>query len=263
MLPVLPFFKARLSDLHVAAVFLTRLPLPHLPQTPPPLARVLWAFPLVGAGLGVLGGGLLLGLSLAGVPPLVAAFLTLAALVLLTGGLHEDGLADVADGFGGGRGDKARTLEILRDSRIGSYGVVALVLALGLKAAALSAFADPWQGAAALSAALVLGRAVVPPLLLGSRPARQDGLGASAGRPSPAAVAFAVGGAVAVAAVILLSPLGLGGSVVAAAVAALAVIALAHRPIAGHTGEVRGAAILGAETAVLVGLSTLAGAGLW
>ncbi|WP_142849428.1 adenosylcobinamide-GDP ribazoletransferase [Telmatospirillum sp. J64-1] len=234
-----------LADLHLAATFLTRLRLPPLAALPPGgLAGSMWAFPLVGAVVGGIGALVLWAAGLV-LPPLVAALLALAVMALLTGALHEDGLADMADGFGGGR-DKARKLEIMRDSRIGSYGVLALVLLVGLKAAALSP-ALPL----ALVAAAALSRAVMPAVLHLLPPARDDGLGAGAGTPSAATVwiALALG-----AAVVLLCLPGWTGfaALCAAALAALAVTRLARRQIGGHTGDVLGALQQITETAVLI-----------
>ena len=84
--------------------------------------------------------------------PALTAGWALAALVLLTGGFHEDGLADTADGFGGGR-TRERKLEIMRDSRIGSYGALALVLSVGIRAAALATMARIGASAAELGEA--------------------------------------------------------------------------------------------------------------
>src|SRR5437763_523525 len=97
-----------------------------------------WALPLIGLIVGAIAALVLLGAAWIGMTPAVAAGLALAAAVLVTGGLHEDGLADTADGLGGGK-DRDHKLAIMRDSRIGSYGVLALMLTLGLRWSALTA----------------------------------------------------------------------------------------------------------------------------
>ncbi|MEK9662411.1 MAG: adenosylcobinamide-GDP ribazoletransferase, partial [Alphaproteobacteria bacterium] len=155
----------------VAAGFLTRLPLPALPADPPlppdALARAMSCFPLVGAAIGTAGGLVLLLAGWLGIPVSVAVLMAHAAIVWLTGALHEDGLADVADGFGGGA-DRDAKLAIMRDSRIGSYGVLALVAGFALKAAALIAIAQAagaWVAIAALVAAAAWSRAVFAPLM--------------------------------------------------------------------------------------------------
>ena len=239
-----------LRDLRVAACFLTRLPVRWPPDAPADaLARSMRLFPLAGAGIG-LAAGLAWALALClGAPALVAALLALAAQALLTGALHEDGLADVADGFGAGR-DRERTLEIMRDSRIGSYGTLALVLSVGLRAAALAATLSPWAGIAALAAAGAVSRATAPALLAWLPPARPDGLGAGAGRPPAEAVFTALGLALCFALLLL----GLWHGLAALALATLAAWALAglaRRRIGGQTGDVLGAAQQLAEAAVL------------
>ncbi|WP_338320010.1 adenosylcobinamide-GDP ribazoletransferase, partial [Bradyrhizobium ottawaense] len=110
------------------------------------------------------------------------------------GALHEDGLADTADGLGGGR-TRERKLEIMRDSRIGTYGVCALILSFGLRWSALAAIADPLLVAFALCAAHAAARAGVPAFMSLVPPARPDGLSASAGSPPgrSVAIAFALG----------------------------------------------------------------------
>src|SRR5450830_590745 len=131
-----------IAQLHLALVFMTRLPLPEVGD-------------LVGgiAGLVYVLAHLLL-------PPTIAALLALAAGILVTGCLHEDGLADVADGFGGGK-EIHQKLEIMRDSRIGSYGVVAVGLSLLLRASAIASVPGTWRVACVLIAAHALSRAVI------------------------------------------------------------------------------------------------------
>jgi adenosylcobinamide-GDP ribazoletransferase len=206
-------------------------------------------FPLVGAAVGVAAGTVLLFAHALGLPPLVAAFLALAALVLLTGALHEDGLGDVADGFGGGRttGDKLR---IMRDSRVGTYGVIAVVFSLGLRVAAVAAL-PAVLGAVAIIAAAALSRAMLPAILRWLPPARPAGMGAEAGRPRVQAVVAAaiIGGLVAL---ITLGPVIALAAATLAAVGAAAVALLAWRQIGGHTGDVCGAAQQAAEVAALL-----------
>lgn len=250
-----PMIRRLAADLHLAAVFLTRAPLPRLPADPPPqagaLAGSMWAFPLVGAVIGLAMALVLLAASALGLGPWVGAVLAIGAGLWLTGGLHEDGLADIADGFGGGS-DRERKLEILRDSRIGSYGVLALIIALGLKVAAL-AEADALTAAGALVAAGALGRAAPPLAMLLAGPARTDGLGATAGKGQPAAAGVAWALAIGLALV-----LGGRDGFLACGVALLAtfaVVGLARRHIGGYTGDVLGATVLVAEALVLVVLT--------
>ena len=126
------FLRRRVDEARLAFMLLTRLPMGQMAEAPP-LAASVWAYSVVGAMVGALAGLVFSFAAWAGLPPVTAGLLAIGAGVLLTGAMHEDGLADLADGFGGGH-TRERKLEIMRDSRIGSYGVVALVLALGLRA---------------------------------------------------------------------------------------------------------------------------------
>jgi adenosylcobinamide-GDP ribazoletransferase len=149
----------------VALQFLTRVPVPRWVGFEPAwLQACLRHFPLVGAAVGASAAAVLWA-ALALWPPTVAAALSVLATVWLTGAFHEDGLADTCDGLGGAV-SRARALEIMKDSRIGSYGAVGLVLALVLKVGTVAALAD--SGAAAAAAALVWGHAAsrAAPVLL-------------------------------------------------------------------------------------------------
>ena len=160
--------------------------------------------------------------------------LAIAALACATGALHEDGLADFADGLGGA--SRARRLEIMRDPRVGSFGVIALVLALLARAGALAALAGPAEVGVALIAAAALSRALLPPAMLALPQARGDGLAVQAGRPHPARVAAAL--AIALLIALLLLPAAV--AVTASAVAALAgaMVAMARVPPLGrHHGR--------------------------
>jgi adenosylcobinamide-GDP ribazoletransferase len=190
-------------------------------------------------------------------PALPAAAFAVAASVALSGALHLDGLADVADGFGGGRTREAK-LAIMRDSRIGVYGGSAVALALITRVALVAALAEA-DGAAAVfgliaAAALARPLALLPTLLL--RPARSDGLGQAA---RPRAGAVAAGCCLGAAAAALGCGVAAGAAAaILAAAAALAVAALARRQIGGYTGDVCGAT---AEVAELAALAALAAAG--
>ena len=150
-----------LDDLITAVAFLTRLPMPHpMGAKPKNFVRAHRMFPLVGAAIGGAVGLFCLGLRMIGVPDLAAAALALGAGALLTGALHEDGLADVADGFGGGR-DVAAKLEIMRDSRLGTYGALILMVSFVTKLSALAALPDA-AVAQSLVATHALARGVLP-----------------------------------------------------------------------------------------------------
>jgi adenosylcobinamide-GDP ribazoletransferase len=236
------------ADLLVAGALLTRLPLPHAPSAAfARQARAGWTYPLIGAGLAALA-ALVWGVAgWLGWPPLVQAGLTLAALTAMTGALHEDGLADSADGLWGGT-DPARRLEIMKDSHIGSYGVLALVFITGLRWLSLAA-AGPW----ALLASASLSRAVLPALLHALPLARTTGLARSVGAPPPrtAILALTLGTALAWAATgFWLAVLALATCL---SVAAL-IGTLARRKIGGVTGDICGATQQLTELAVLLAL---------
>lgn len=243
--------------LRAVAMFYTRLPIPGT-ASGPTLAQSSTVVPIIGAAIGAAGGivfALALGLH---VPPLVAALLAVGTTMALTGALHEDGLADTADGLGamlaGGR-DLEAGLAIMRDSRIGSFGVLALILSVGLRAAALAAL-PPWAGAAALIAAHAGSRGLLPMVMVRLVPARADGLAVQAGRPEGDTALAAAG----IGTLIALVALGLTAGAVAmlaAAGAAWAIAALARRLIGGYTGDLLGAIEQGGETVVLIVAATM------
>ncbi len=221
------------------------------------IARIAWAAPVAGAAVGLIGVVILALTTVLGLPPLLRAGLAMVALIASTGALHEDGLADVADGLGGST--KERTLEIMRDSSIGAYGAAALALALILRVGALAASLGGsfWRAALSLILVTAVSRAAaLMPLALLS-PARADGAGAAAGRLEGNALAAAWGSALVIALGAGLAALGLAHALVAAfmsGAAALGVVALARRAIGGHTGDVAGAAQQCAEIAAWCGL---------
>ena len=151
----------RADEIRLAFMLLSRLPAGRIDGAAPSMAASSWAWPIVGLAVGAIM-ALACGIGLwIGVPPLMAALLALAAGALATGAMHEDGLADLADGFGGGR-DRARKLEIMRDSRIGSYGVLALILALAFRASGIATLAEAGSATAALIGIAAASRAVLP-----------------------------------------------------------------------------------------------------
>jgi len=240
-----------LTDLAVAIAFYTRLPLrPGTPVDGAALARASWCAPLVGALIGALAGLAYWIAWRLNLPPLVSATLAVAAGMLLTGCLHEDGLADTADGFGGGDTPE-RKLDIMRDSRIGAYGVCALVVSILIRAGALASIADPGLVAWALLAAHGAGRATLPAFMSFVGPARRDGLSVTAGQPPrEQAIAAAVLGVL-----ILLICLGFVPTVVAAILLVIATALLARLSIAqigGQTGDVLGALEQTSEVVVLL-----------
>src|SRR6202035_3039458 len=157
-----------------------------------------------------------------GIPALAAAALSLGAGAALTGAMHEDGLADVGDGFGGGR-DGAAKLAIMRDSRLGTYGALVLLVSFAAKLSALASL-PPAAIVPTLVVAHALARAAIPVLAANMPLARDDGLGASAGRPETASVVAAVIAAAAIA--LLCLPAKAALLAIAVTVAGAAAIAL-------------------------------------
>lgn len=243
-------FGAWRDDFAAAMQFLTRLPAKR-DTGAFDLRRGGRVLPLVGAVVGTVTGASYWLFLMLHVPPFAAAALTLAVSVLMTGGLHEDGLADTADGFGGGR-SKERKLEIMSDSRIGSYGVLALALALLTKAGCLASL-DGWRSASALIVAHVLARTAVVFVAFALPPAKQNGLGASANRPSGATVAIA--GLIGIVIAAVCSPALALPAIAGVAATTAAMGSLAHRQIGGFTGDVLGTVEQLGETAVLIAAS--------
>ena len=170
-----------MNEMLLAFQFMTRIPISGLPREPRSLARAAKFFPVVGVAIGLVGGGIQRVLG-GRIEPQVLAFVLLTYLVIITGALHEDGLADAADGFGGGW-TKEKILLIMRDSRIGSFGAVAVVLSLLSRFVLISSTA-PTRLPGFLVAASVLCRWTSLPLGFWLPYAREEeGLGgAVAGR---------------------------------------------------------------------------------
>ena len=246
-----------LDDFKTSVAFLTRLPMPHPDGAMPGnFVRAHRLFPVVGALIGLAVGLVCLVLRSAGLPDLAAAALALGAGAILTGALHEDGLADVADGFGGGR-DREAKLEIMRDSRLGTYGALILLVGFAAKLSALSAIPDS-HVVTSLIAAHALGRGILPAMAMNMPYARKDGLAANAGQPDAATVVAALG----IAFVIALLALSWANAFWAALICVLAAVFmswLAMRQIGGQTGDVLGAAEQVAETVVLLLLAAKLG----
>jgi adenosylcobinamide-GDP ribazoletransferase len=232
------------ADLKISILFCTRLPLDanspqHVPIDGGDVARASWAMPIAGALVGGIGALVYWAAYQFGLPSWPAAALALAATVATTGCLHEDGLADTADGFGGGN-DREHKLAVMRDSRLGTYGACALSASFFLRWSALATIADPLSVAMALGAAHASARAALPAFMRFVRSARSDGLSAHAGRP-PWQSAAAAGVLGAIALLIGLGPIGAITGLFLLTCASVFMAWLSMKEIGGQTGDVVGA----------------------
>jgi adenosylcobinamide-GDP ribazoletransferase len=214
-------------------------------------------FPVVGALLGLFA-AILYAVARLALPSLVAAALAIAAVMLVTGALHEDGLADSADAWGGGA-SREETLRILRDSQHGTYAVLALVLSVLLRVAALASL-TPMAAVAVLPAVHAISRGGLVGLLAATPAARDDGL-ASGFAPLASARQSAITLIITAAfGVALLGPWFIPAAGFVIAISWL-VRRVAVRRIGGITGDVLGATQQLNEIALLVLVASLGGAG--
>lgn len=248
------------DDLRAAIGFLTRIPVGRIDRYDHALTRAGAYFPLVGVVVAAVGMGVWW-VATATLGPLAGAVASVLATVVLTGAFHEDGLADTADGLWGGW-TAERRLAIMRDSRIGTYGAVALCGDLLLRTALLAPYdtAALSDVARILVAGHVIGRAAPLVLTASLPPARTDGQGERLGTVGR-------GGAVIVGATVVVVALVTAGwwapvLVVSAAIPVAALRRAARRRIGGVTGDVLGAGVLLTNLAVAATVSALARGGL-
>jgi adenosylcobinamide-GDP ribazoletransferase len=243
------------AELIGALTFLTRLPIPFARTVNhAPMHAAMRMYAPAGAIIGGVTGVVLYGLAWLGVPALLAASLAFAVSLIITGALHEDGLADCADGFGGGKHREHR-LEIMRDSRIGTYGTLALFTAGAAKLACFVEFHSMpfWTCIALTAAAGSFSRALMVDLLWATKPARGDGLSHMVGRPSrsTALISVTLGAAAVLAAGFTFDAVSGVYALPVALLATGAIRNLAMRLIGGQTGDVCGAVQVISEIAVL------------
>ncbi|WP_306117975.1 MULTISPECIES: adenosylcobinamide-GDP ribazoletransferase [unclassified Roseitalea] len=251
------------SSIMRALAFLSRFPVAgrHFEGAGPGrTARDAAAFPLAGAIIALPGAAAIALFSLLGATALLAAALAVTATIAVTGALHEDGLGDTADGFGGGTDAEGR-LAIMKDSRVGAYGVLALTASVLLRTLALGALIG---GAGAIGAALAFigvqagSRAALVWYWSELPPARDDGVAAGAGQPADDAVSGALLAGAALFAALGLLTAGLLPTLLALVFAAASLAAfsrISRRLIDGQTGDTIGAAEQIAQLALLVGLA--------
>lgn len=227
------------GDLAIALGLLTRLPLPMRAFPAPdsrPAAQAAWAYPLVGLVVAVAGVILACLLDGLGLPAPVQALFVIAVTVMLTGAMHEDGLADCADGFWGGW-TRERRLEIMKDSQIGTYGVIALALTLILRWQLITLLIGAGALAAALIPAAMVSRAAMVWTMARLPHARDTGLSRQTGKPAPPALM----GAIVIGSCAVLFTAGWFATILVSILLTLAMGLLARAKIAGQTGDVLGA----------------------
>ncbi|GAB5438193.1 adenosylcobinamide-GDP ribazoletransferase [Falsiruegeria mediterranea] len=241
-------------DIPLALVLLTRLPLPRLPNHVfARQAASVWAFPVVGLIVGGLAcsiGAILLSV---GLPPAAVAGVMMAVLIMTTGAMHEDGLADTADGLWGGF-TRERRLEIMKDSHIGTYGVLALLVMQLLRFAALTGLIE--SGALWLALlAPIWSRALMPVLMSALPNARGSGLSQSVGAPS--LVTSALGVLLALAFCLFWIESLAWMPIILSSLIVLILALVARAKIGGQTGDILGASQQLAEVTALLSLSSL------
>ena len=251
------------DELRAALVFLTRLP-PSLigadPAVRPDFTVAARVFPIVGALIGVLGGLALTAASLIGLPAFLVAGLGVATTVLITGALHEDGLADSADSFGGITRDAK--LAIMDDSRIGTYGALALIASVLLRVAALAAIVP--HGVVVAALALVAGEAVSRTAMVRMwhdlPAARTAGLSNETGTPDYGATVVALAFAAVIVVVTAFPALGWRPTALASVLAigaAYGAIRLTANTLGGRTGDTLGACQQLTLAAFLIGAAVV------
>ncbi|MEO0498193.1 MAG: adenosylcobinamide-GDP ribazoletransferase [Pseudomonadota bacterium] len=266
-------WKKPLIDVLSVAAFFSRLPFwkvrsridPHAPAEP--LGKLAWCFPISGGLIALPVAIALTVLAQLSFPPLVLAGITIALLTASTGALHEDGLADLCDGFGGGA-TADRKLEIMRDSTIGTYGAVGLCLSLMLRIfsfAALLTVLTPMQAAILVVAIASISRTAMLWQWRTSHPARNDGLARSQQAPTAGGTRVAAAIAATIVAAVLLPIFGLPGTIIALAASGVLIWGMCHmceRQVGGYTGDTLGASQQLVEVSLLTLLSASIGANL-
>lgn len=250
----------RLAELQLAFMLLTRLPAGTLTSQLPELAHARWAFPIVGCIVGGIIAASYIILSLLLLPSFAAAILAITAGLFSTGAIHEDGLADCADGFGGGQ-NREKKLAIMRDSAIGSYGTLSLIIIMGLRILLLSMLPAKLEIVTPIIICAVISRYAMVGYLCLLPAARQDGLGnqASGNQTSGDNIsALLLAGLIALPAFVI-GAFGLIYVIIAIVSVALIWGVIAKYQLGGQTGDVCGAGQIICETAGWLIIATIYG----
>lgn len=240
---------AKPADIAISIAFFTRLPLPYFDVPGRKLGDAIWAAPLAGLAVALIAWLVVVIAGFFNVPAAVAAALALATAMLVTGCLHEDGLSDVADGFGGGKTVEEK-LEIMHDSRLGTYGAAALLMSALIRWSCLLTLVQRDAALFGLVAAHVGSRAVFARLIHDTPLASQTGLAATVGPVTEQAAWLSI--AIGVAGLLFLGGFGAIAAIIVATSAVIAMRQLGMRQIGGITGDTLGAAQQVAEIAILV-----------
>ena len=248
------FFMQYYRDICVAGVFLTILPFKIKGQIKDSeLAEASWAFPLIGMTIGAISGGMFMLAYGSNLNPFFCAIICVFVSILVTGGLHEDGLADMADGFGGGS-SRDEKLRIMRDSQVGTYGVIALIFTILMRTVLLDSVAEPKLILTAMILSGIMSRSLLPFITFCFREARPDGLAAKFSKASKriSFVSFVLG-------VIICSLfIGLTGTLFISTIAISSVLLtmlISYRQIGGYTGDTLGGCQQICEVAVLIAVT--------
>jgi len=249
------WISIRLAELQLAFMLLTRLPVGKLASHLPELADARWAFPIVGCIVGGIIASSYIILSLLLLPSSAAAIFAITVGLFSTGAIHEDGLADCADGFGGGQ-NREKKLVIMRDSAIGSYGTLSLIIIMGLRILLLSMLPAKLEIVTPIIICAVISRYVMVGYLCLLPAARQDGLGNQASGNNFSALLLS--GFIALPAFVV-GAFGLIYVIIAIVSVAFIWGVIAKCQLGGQTGDVCGAGQIISETAGWLIITTIYG----
>ncbi|UTW55936.1 adenosylcobinamide-GDP ribazoletransferase [Kordiimonas sp. SCSIO 12610] len=243
------------EDIAAAMMLLTRIPVPwrKISERPPNLSRSTWAYPIVGLIIALIGASVYAVISQLNLSPLLAALIAILAMVFTTGAFHEDGLADMADGIGGGM-TKDRKLEIMRDSRVGTYGAVALILSILIRAEILADLSYI-VAIVALVVAAPLSRSMIVLALFFLPPAREKGLGTVAGEPPQAAmIASLILGCFPLILLGMWLPVSIVLVLTASFLGLIIVSRIAMKAVDGYTGDILGSIQQVSEATIMIAI---------
>ncbi len=255
---LLDLLRAIPGDFLVCLMFFTRLPVAVATDHAAPMSRASQMFPAIGLIVGVIGSLVIAVASALQLPAYASSVLAVAVMIMTTGALHEDGLADMVDGFGGGH-ERARKLDIMKDSHIGTYGVLALILSQGLRVILIASFLPMGLAPAigVLIASQIASRACSMLLWASLPPARTTGLSKTAGQPDRLSLIVALGSSTI--ALLCLSLVGLNIIAILAATTlsgfvSYVMIGICRRQIGGQTGDTIGATQQICDLAFMAGI---------